>query len=170
MVQPDGQGVCRDHDEVAWTRVKRNHGAAGVDRQSIAAFEAHAERYLGELRAALRSGRYRPQPVKRVWIEKPGSRERRPLGIPTVKDRIVQTALNWCWSRSSRQALPSRAMGSDRDAAAKTRCGRSWPSWRQGRSGWSTPTSCTTSTASRMTGCCGEWQRRWPTSHHLPPP
>lgn len=78
---------------VAWERVARNRGAAGVDRQSVAAFGAHADRYLGELRAALRSGRYRPQPVKRVWIEKPGSRERRPLGIPTVKDRIVQTAL-----------------------------------------------------------------------------
>jgi RNA-directed DNA polymerase len=77
----------------AWERVKRNRGAAGVDRQSTAAFAAHAERYLGELGAALRTGRYRPQPVKRVWIDQPGSREQRPLGIPTVKDRIVQTAL-----------------------------------------------------------------------------
>ncbi|HZU61017.1 MAG TPA: group II intron reverse transcriptase/maturase [Solirubrobacteraceae bacterium] len=79
--------------QAAWTRVQRNRGAAGVDRQSIAAFAAHAERYLTELADALRRGRYRPQPVKRVWIEKTGSRERRPLGIPTVKDRIVQTAL-----------------------------------------------------------------------------
>lgn len=78
---------------VAWERVKRNRGAAGVDRQSTEAFAAHAERYLAELRDALRSGRYRPQPVRRVWIDKPGRREQRPLGIPTVKDRIVQTAL-----------------------------------------------------------------------------
>jgi RNA-directed DNA polymerase len=77
----------------AWRRVERNRGAAGVDRQSTEAFAAHAERYLGELAAALRTGSYRPQPVKRVWIDKPGSRAKRPLGIPTVKDRIVQTAL-----------------------------------------------------------------------------
>lgn len=77
----------------AWERVKRNRGAAGVDRQSTEAFGAQAARYLGELRNALRTGQYRPQPVRRVWIEKAGKRERRPLGIPTVKDRIVQTAL-----------------------------------------------------------------------------
>ncbi len=77
----------------AWDRVKRNRGAAGVDRQSVTAFEAHAERYLGELAAALRNGTYRPQPVRRVWIDKPGRSEQRPLGIPTVKDRVVQTAL-----------------------------------------------------------------------------
>jgi RNA-directed DNA polymerase len=78
---------------VAWERVQRHRGAAGVDRQSTEAFAAHAERYLAELAEALRTGRYRPQPVKRVWIEKLGSRAKRPLGIPTVKDRIVQTAL-----------------------------------------------------------------------------
>jgi RNA-directed DNA polymerase len=78
---------------VAWERVKRNRGAAGVDRQSTEAFDAHAERYLGELADALRTGTYRPQPVKRVWIDKPGKKEQRPLGIPTVKDRVVQTAL-----------------------------------------------------------------------------
>lgn len=77
----------------AWQRVERNRGAAGVARQSVAAFAAHAERYLEELRLVVRRGRYRPQPNKRVWIEKPGRQEQRPLGIPTVKDRIVQTAL-----------------------------------------------------------------------------
>lgn len=77
---------------MAWQRVLRNRGAAGVDRQSVDAFGAHAERYLGELSEALRTGRYRPQPIRRVEIPKaPG--QTRPLGIPTVKDRIVQTAM-----------------------------------------------------------------------------
>jgi RNA-directed DNA polymerase len=78
---------------VAWRRVERNQGSAGVDRQSVEAFAAHAERYLGELSEALRTGTYRPELVRRVWIPKPGRAERRPLGIPTVKDRVVQTAL-----------------------------------------------------------------------------
>jgi RNA-directed DNA polymerase len=77
----------------AWGRVERNSGSAGVDRQSVQAFAAHAERYLAEIAGELRVGTYRPQPVRRVWIPKPGRAERRPLGIPTVKDRVVQTAL-----------------------------------------------------------------------------
>jgi RNA-directed DNA polymerase len=77
----------------AWERVRRNGGSAGVDRQSIDAFEAQAERYLSELSEALRQGTYRPEAVRRVWIPKPGKAEQRPLGIPTVKDRVVQTAL-----------------------------------------------------------------------------
>ena len=77
----------------AWERVRRNSGSAGVDRQSIDAFAAQAERYLRELGEALRVGTYRPEAVRRVWIPKPGKAERRPLGIPTVKDRVVQTAL-----------------------------------------------------------------------------
>jgi len=78
---------------LAWERVQRNHGAAGVDRQSIEAFAARADRYLAELANDLRAGTYRPQPVRRVMIPKPGRPEKRPLGIPTVKDRVVQTAL-----------------------------------------------------------------------------
>lgn len=76
----------------AWRRVARNHGAAGVDGQSIERFAAQAERYLQELQHSLEDGSYRPQPVKRVEIPK-GDGRTRPLGIPTVKDRIVQTAL-----------------------------------------------------------------------------
>ncbi len=79
--------------QAAWKRVQRNGGSAGVDRQSTELFAAQAERYLGELRDALRGGTYRPEAVRRVWIPKPGRAERRPLGIPTVKDRVVQTAL-----------------------------------------------------------------------------
>ena len=76
----------------AWRKVARNHGAAGVDGQSIERFAAQAERYLQELRHSLEDGSYRPHPVKRVEIPK-GDGRTRPLGIPTVKDRIVQTAL-----------------------------------------------------------------------------
>jgi RNA-directed DNA polymerase len=77
---------------LAWARVRANKGAAGVDGQSVERFEARAEAYLAELSEALREGRYRPEPVKRVDIPK-GDGKTRPLGIPTVKDRIVQTAL-----------------------------------------------------------------------------
>ncbi len=77
---------------VAWQKVSRNQGAAGVDGQSIERFAAQSERYLSELHDDLKSGSYRPSPVKRVEIPKADGKTR-PLGIPTVRDRIVQTAL-----------------------------------------------------------------------------
>jgi len=78
--------------EAAWRKVERNKGAAGVDGQGIERFAAVADRYLTELHENLKNGNYRPSPVKRVEIPKGGG-QTRPLGIPTVKDRIVQTAL-----------------------------------------------------------------------------
>jgi len=77
---------------LAWAKVRANKGAAGVDGQSIKRFAAKADLYLSELSVALREGTYRPQPVKRVDIPK-GDGRTRPLGIPTVKDRIVQQAV-----------------------------------------------------------------------------
>ncbi|MFL5338963.1 MAG: group II intron reverse transcriptase/maturase [Gemmataceae bacterium] len=76
----------------AWQRVARNKGAAGVDGHGIQRFAAQAERYLQELHDQLKTGSYRPSPIKRVEIPK-GDGRTRPLGIPTVKDRVVQTAL-----------------------------------------------------------------------------
>jgi RNA-directed DNA polymerase len=70
-----------------------NEGAAGVDHQTVEQFQ---EKHLDELRrleADLRDEQYRPQAVRRVWISKLGSTDKRPLGIPTVRDRVVQTAL-----------------------------------------------------------------------------
>lgn len=78
--------------EAAWRKVERNKGAAGVDGQGVERFAADAERYLTELHENLKNGSYRPSPVKRVDIPKGGG-QTRPLGIPTIKDRIVQTAL-----------------------------------------------------------------------------
>ncbi len=78
--------------ELAWQRVARNKGAAGVDGQSVERFAGQSGRYLRELRESLEDGSYRPSPVKRVKIPKADGKTC-PLGIPTVKDRIVQTAL-----------------------------------------------------------------------------
>jgi group II intron reverse transcriptase/maturase len=77
-----------------WGQVWRNGGAPGIDSQTIADVEQYGEaRLLDELGAELREGRYRPLPARRVWIPKPGQSERRPLSIPAVRDRVVQTAL-----------------------------------------------------------------------------
>jgi len=77
----------------AWTEVRANKGAAGVDHQTIEHYEGDLEANLARLAEQLRDGRYVPQAVRRVWIPKPGSREGRPLGIPTVRDRVAQAAL-----------------------------------------------------------------------------
>ena len=78
--------------QAAWRKVAANAGAAGVDRQSVEQFAAREGLYLGELEAALKDGSYRPLAVLRVEIPK-GPGKTRPLGIPAVKDRIVQTAV-----------------------------------------------------------------------------
>lgn len=77
----------------AWVRVKDNRGAGGVDRVSIDRFEGEHRRYLMVLHQRLAEGSYRPLPVRRVGIDKPGSTAKRPLGIPAVVDRVCQQAL-----------------------------------------------------------------------------
>ncbi len=78
----------------AFARVKANKGAAGVDHQTIKMFEHHLEENLEQLSTALQDCSYRPQALRRKWIAKPGSSEQRPLGIPTVRDRVAETALD----------------------------------------------------------------------------
>ena len=77
----------------AFNKVWRNGGSAGADAQTVAHFGRHAEAELARLHEQLRDGTYHPQPARRAWIPKPGSNEKRPLGIPAVRDRIVQAAL-----------------------------------------------------------------------------
>lgn len=79
--------------KAAWNQVKANRGGGGVDKMSIADFDKDAERRLEKLSEALRTNTYTPLPVRRTYIPKPGSSEKRPLGIPTIIDRIVQTAV-----------------------------------------------------------------------------
>ena len=78
---------------VAWSQVRRNRGAAGVDGATIESIEVQGvEPLLEQLREELRTQRYRPRPVRRVFIPKPDGRQR-PLGIPAVMDRVAQTAV-----------------------------------------------------------------------------
>ena len=77
----------------AFARVEANAGAAGVDHQTITMFANRLEQNLQQLHEALRQSTYQPQAIRRAYILKLGSKEKRPLGIPTVRDRVVQAAL-----------------------------------------------------------------------------
>jgi RNA-directed DNA polymerase len=77
----------------AFKAVAANRGAAGVDHVSIEHYAETLDANLTRLSEALRAGTYRPQAIRRHYIPKPGSQEKRPLGIPTIQDRVVQTAL-----------------------------------------------------------------------------
>ena len=74
-------------------KVVAKGGSAGIDNQSARAVGEHQEQTIQKLEQELRAGQYQPRAVKRVWIPKPGSQEKRPLGVPTVRDRIVQGAV-----------------------------------------------------------------------------
>jgi RNA-directed DNA polymerase len=77
----------------AFSQVAANEGAAGVDHVTIEMFAEHRDEDLKRLSEQLRTGTYRPQAIRRHYIPKPGTQEKRPLGIPTIRDRVVQTAL-----------------------------------------------------------------------------
>lgn len=86
--------VCAERTlQLAWERVQRNAGACGVDCMSVGHFAKDSQSRLLAVKEHLQSGTYQPKPVKRVYIPKPGSSEKRPLGIPTVTDRVVQAAV-----------------------------------------------------------------------------
>jgi RNA-directed DNA polymerase len=79
---------------VSWELVRANKGAPGVDEQDFECIEREigVERFLAELREDLHAKRYRPLPVLRCWIDKPGKPDKRPLGIPVIRDRVAQMA------------------------------------------------------------------------------
>lgn len=87
-----GQLMDMRNLERAWAKVRLNWGSGGVDGESIKSFEARLEENLSETLRLLKEKRYQPQPVRRVYIPKSDGRQR-PLGIPTIRDRVVQQAL-----------------------------------------------------------------------------
>ena len=86
------QILDRDNLKQAWARVRANKGAAGIDGMSVADFPAFSQVHMLRIMDQIREGRYAPAPVKRVWIPKPDG-SKRPLGIPTVLDRVIQQAI-----------------------------------------------------------------------------
>ena len=82
-----------DNLRAAFDRVAANKGSAGVDHVGVAAYAERLETEIAKVAEELQTGTYRPQPLKRVYIDKPGSAEKRPLGIPTVRDRTVHGAV-----------------------------------------------------------------------------
>jgi RNA-directed DNA polymerase len=93
----------------AWAAVRRNNGAPGTGKITLAAVEEYGvTRLLDELASELEEGRYRPLPARRVYIPEPGVRdEQRPLSIPPVRDRIVQAAVKIVPGAGLRGGLPA---------------------------------------------------------------
>src|SRR5690606_27239386 len=79
--------------ELAWAKVRSNAGACGADGITVKRYAKGSQTRLLAVKEQIERNDYQPQSIKRVWIPKPGSPEKRPLGIPTVRDRVVQTAL-----------------------------------------------------------------------------
>ena len=84
---------CRSNLKAALAKVAANKGAAGVDHVNVEEYLGQADENLRKLGEQLRQGTYQPQAIRRVYIPKLGSTQKRPLGIPTVRDRVAQTAV-----------------------------------------------------------------------------
>jgi RNA-directed DNA polymerase len=106
-----GQVYDRRNLRRAWERVKKNKGAGGVDGVTIARFEKNLDHYLDVLHRQLQEGRYRPRPVRRVEIDKPGTTKKRPLGIPTVSAYgvVVQRGFGFAGRHASVPSAARRA-------------------------------------------------------------
>ena len=161
--------MCRrDVLAAAFDAVAENGGAPGVDGErleTIAATAQSQEQWLEALREELRTKRYRPSPVRRVWLAKRSGGER-PLGIPTVKDRVVQSAVYLAlmpiyeadpFDFAQGRFFTISLMGSGRSAGRSRRWRRSAPQSR--RAGWkcSMRTCRSSSTRSRIGSYSGKW-------------
>ena len=138
--------------ELGWTKVLANKGAAGVDRVSLERFGASEGKYLTELSAALKDGSYRPQPVRRVEIAKDDGGTR-PLGIPAVKDRIVQTAMKLVIEPIFEASFLEGSFGFRPGRGCHDALREVDAAIKAGYATWWTPTWPATSTAFRMRRC-----------------
>lgn len=88
----------------AFNKVKANHGSSGVDRITIQDFENNLDKYIGEIITELRNEEYKPSPVRRVYIPKKNGKKR-PLGVPTIKDRVLQQVLTDCLTKTCEEKI-----------------------------------------------------------------
>jgi RNA-directed DNA polymerase len=107
----------------SYDKVAVNKGAPGVDHVTVEEFERELDSNVAKLAKALSEGSYEPQAIRRTFIPKPGSNEQRPLGILTVRDRVVQGAVRHVVEPISRMSLLRTATAFAPDGDAKTHCG-----------------------------------------------
>ena len=105
----------------AWQRVRRNRGAPGIDGMAIDEFPAFAREHWERISSQIKEGTYRPAPVRRVYIPKPDGSQR-PLGVPTVLDRVIQQASPKCSLRSMMVSLATKVTASARVAMPIRQC------------------------------------------------
>ena len=101
----------RENLRAAFRKVAANKGAPGVDHVTIEQFKREEETQLERLERTLKDGTYQPQAIRRTYIPKPGSREKRPLGIPTVRDRTVEAALRQVMEPIYERTFAERSYG-----------------------------------------------------------
>lgn len=109
----------------AWMSVRRNKGAAGIDKMSVDILDVYMPQHMDEIKQSICRKQYKPSPVRRVFIPKPNGKQR-PLGIPTVVDRVVQQATAQVLTASMNHCLVSIVMVSDRIAVAIRQSTKHW--------------------------------------------
>ena len=116
----------------AWKRVKRNKGAPGIDGMTVEDFPAFARENWLRIATAIREGNYRPAPVKRAWIPKPDG-SKRPLGIPTVLDRVIQQATAQVMGPLFEADFSEHSHGYRPGHSAQQAIGEMESGWQEGR-------------------------------------
>lgn len=116
----------------AWRRVKANAGAPGIDGMTVAGFPAFCQEHWPRIRSALMAGTYRPAPVRRVFIPKPDGSQR-PLGVPTVLDRLIQQALAQVLTPLFEGGFSDRSYGFREDRNAHQAVREVEACWKEGR-------------------------------------
>gem|GEM_PF-6451769 len=116
-----GQALAGENRVLAWKRVKANKGSAGVDRRTVLETGEYLKQAWPDIRAQLLDGSYRPDPVRRIGIPKPGGGTRE-LGIPTVVDRLIQQALLQVLQPLMTRRSANTATVFDQGEALMTRC------------------------------------------------
>ena len=127
-----GEILAPENLAAAWRRVKANKGAPGIDGMTIAVFPAFARKHWPRIAEAIRKGDYRPAPVKRAWIPKPDG-SKRPLGIPTVLDRVIQQAVAQVLGPLFEAGFSEHSHGYRPGRSAHQAVAVMEESWREGR-------------------------------------